>query len=49
MKGCQVYGRLSLRKGEGSVRVYPEAGCAPVAEPLTLILSPCARGEAKML
>jgi hypothetical protein len=38
-------GRLSLRKGEGRVRVLP--GPLLEIEPLTFILSPCARGEAE--
>ncbi|PYK75747.1 MAG: hypothetical protein DME39_03325 [Verrucomicrobia bacterium] len=43
--GMQAEGRLSLRKGEGE----GEGFCRAFAgiEPLTFILSPCARGEAK--
>jgi hypothetical protein len=41
----QTEGRLSFRKGEGEGEgfVEPFAGI----EPLTVILSPCARGEAE--
>jgi hypothetical protein len=41
-------GRLSLREGEGRVRVAPSEVELPGGlEPLTLILSPWPRGEAK--
>jgi hypothetical protein len=41
-------GRLSLREGEGRVRVAPSEIVLPGGlEPLTLILSPRPRGEAK--
>jgi hypothetical protein len=41
-------GRLALRKGEGRVRVTHSALCRLEGfEPLTLILSPWPRGEAK--
>jgi hypothetical protein len=38
--------RLSLRKGEGRVRVQRRAQIECRMKPLTSILSPCARGEA---
>jgi hypothetical protein len=42
--GIQAHGRLSLRKREGEGEGF--AGPAAI-EPLTFILSPCARGEAE--
>jgi hypothetical protein len=41
----QAHGRLSLPKGEGEGEGF--AGPTRGIEPLTFILSPCPRGEAK--
>ena len=43
--GMQAEGRLSFREGEGEGEGF--AGGATRIEPLTVILSPCARGEAE--
>jgi hypothetical protein len=46
-RGCLQYGRLSLRKGEGEGEgVFRQVACAG-PEPLTSILSPLPKGEAK--
>ena len=44
MDGLRV-GRLALRKGEGEGGFVQRSGCLGF-EPLTLVLSPCRRGEA---
>ncbi len=43
--GMQAEGRLSLRKGEGEGKGF--VGAATRIEPLTVVLSPCTRGEAE--
>jgi hypothetical protein len=43
---CLRTGRLSLRKGEGRVRVPLDISVVQASNPLTSILSPSPRGEA---